>query len=521
MTCNSNNNYVGLFGRLGENGTDYTDKCVISNLSVYGNVSSKGSIVGGIVGELCTGATIENCCFYGDVSGESSVGGIAGMTYNGGYIKNCYHNGSVIAANNCSGGVIGSLRVGNYEFSVNAGVYNSYHTGGNVTATNGNVGGIVGLLEYGEKKTNCTITLENNYYLSSTCDGGYNGESASGYQKLSEEMWSSAVELLELPYVSDNDKINDGYPVFEWQTTPYQFKGSGTADDPYQISSKSELATMRDLINSEYSSSRYNSCYYVQTADIDLQYENWTPIGIRLVDGKEAGRSFFGNYDGQNHIIRNLFVVNDVKFSGLFGSINGSGSIENLVIYGEINSTDASAGGVVGEICNGGGSVRNCAFIGDVTGGGNGTGGVVGYLWMNGSIEGCYHNGTVTNNSDTSVGGVVGHISVGKYEDTDTTMKNCYHVGAVNGAEGKSGSIVGLIQDYDETAGNAYITNCYAIKGQASTMYNGTAAKCEISEVTANMMKYAYTDLGDPFVKASSDSINDGFPNIVIFVICE
>ena len=131
---------------------------------------------------------------------------------------------------------------------------------------------------------------------------------------------------------------------------------------------------------------------------------------------------------------------------------------------------------------------------------------------MNGSIESCYHNGTVTNSGDTSVGGVVGHISVGKYEDTDTTMKNCYHIGAVNGAEGKSGSIVGLIQGYDETAGNAYITNCYAIKGQANVTHNGTAAKCEISEVTANMMKFAYADLGDPFVKANSDSFNDGFP---------
>lgn len=516
LSCTSDNIYVGLFGRLGNNGTDYTGKCVISNLSVYGTVTSATSEInvcaGGIAGELCSGASIVNCSFYGDVVGNSNVGGIAGWTYNGGYIKNCYHNGKVSASNTWAGGVIGSLTVGSGTASVNAGVYNSYHTGGTVTAENGYVGGVVGRKVVAEAKPDCTIELVNNYYLTSSCEGGYNGESASGYQKLSDEMWSSAVELLGAPYVSDTDNINGGYPVFEWQTTPYQFKGSGTADDPYQISSKAELATMRDLINSEYSASRYNSCYYVQTADIDLQYDNWTPIGIRLVDGKEAGRSFFGNYDGQNHTIKNLFVVRDVKFAGLFGSINGSGSIENLVVYGEINSTGPSAGGIVGEICNGGGSVKNCAFIGDVTGGGNGTGGVVGYLWMNGSIEGCYHNGTVTNNSDTSVGGVVGHISVGKYEDTDTTVKNCYHVGAISGADGKSGSIVGLIQDYDETAGNAYITNCYAVKGQANATSNGTATKCEISEVTANMMKFAYADLGEPFVQANSDSVNDGYP---------
>ena len=512
LNCANASNYAGLFGRLGENGKDYTDICVISNLSVYGNVSSDGYAVGGIAGEVCTGATIKNCSFTGNVSGKTDVGGIAGMTYNGGFIQNCYHNGTVSASNAFAGGVIGSLRVGNYEFSENAGVYNSYHTGGLVSATNGNVGGIVGRQEKGEKNTGCVIELTNNYYLSSTCDGGYNGESTSGYQKLSEEMWSSAVELLGSPYVSDTDNINGGYPVFEWQTTPYQFKGSGTADDPYQISSKAELATMRDLINSEYSSSKYNSCYYIQTADIDLQYENWTPIGIRLVDGKEAGRSFYGSYNGQNHVIKNLFVVRDVKFAGLFGSMNGSGAIENLVVYGEVNSTDASAGGVLGEICNGGGTVRNCAFIGDVTGNGYGIGGVVGYLWMNGTIEGCYHNGNVINNAKRSVGGVVGHISVGKYNDTDTTVKNCYHVGTVNGVDGQTGTLVGLVEEFTETAGKAYITNCFAVKGEAGTTYNGSVTKCEISELTSNMMKFAYADLGEPFVKANSDDINGGYP---------
>lgn len=39
------------------------------------------------------------------------------------------------------------------------------------------------------------------------------------------------------------------------------FKGSGTADDPYQISSKEELKKMRDLVNSTYFSSTYGYAY--------------------------------------------------------------------------------------------------------------------------------------------------------------------------------------------------------------------------------------------------------------------
>ena len=513
LSCSSDNNYVGFFGRLGENGTDYTDKCVISNLSIYGTVTgANANCTGGIAGELCSGATVTNCSFTGDVSGKNNVGGIAGMTYNGGNIHNCYHNGTVNASNTWAGGVIGSIRVGNTETSVNATVNNSYHTGGAVTAVNGSVGGVTGRLEKAEKNTNVTITLDNNYYLSSSCEGGYNGDSTYGYQKLSDEMWSSAVELLGSPYVADTDNINGGYPVFEWQTTPYQFKGSGTAEDPYQISNKNELSIMRDLVNSEYSSSKYNSCYYVQTADIDLQYDNWTPIGIRLVDGKEAGRSFFGNYNGQNHVIKNLFVVRDVKFAGLFGSLNGNGAIENLVVYGEVNSSAPSAGGIVGEICNGGGIVRNCAFIGDVTGSADATGGLVGYLWGSGSIESCYHNGTVTNTGGHNAGGIVGHCYVGKYSDTNVTVKNCYHVGAVSGAEGKSGSIAGLVDDLSETAGNAYITNCYVLKGDAPDTCPGNATKVDVSLCTSTMLKASYADLGEPFVKANSDAVNSGYP---------
>lgn len=170
LICSSDNDYVGFFGRLGENGTDYTDKCVISNLSIYGTVTgANANCTGGIAGELCSGATVTNCSFTGDVSGKNNVGGIAGMTYNSGNIHNCYHNGTVNASNTWAGGVIGSIRVGNTETSVNATVNNSYHTGGAVTAVNGSVGDVTGRLEKAEKNTNVTITLDNNYYLSSSC----------------------------------------------------------------------------------------------------------------------------------------------------------------------------------------------------------------------------------------------------------------------------------------------------------------------------------------------------------------
>lgn len=518
LNCNTENNYAGLFGRIGNNGTDSTDKCVISNLSVYGSVTSSGQFVGGITGELCTGASVVNCSFNGDVSGKSSVGGIAGMTYNGGYVRNCYHNGSVTANEN-AGGVIGGLRVGNSDFSVNSGVYNSYHTGGKVTASDAdaNLGGVVGYINYGEKNTDHTITIENNYYLTSTCEFGANRQSVDGCSKLSHDMLIQAAELLGSPYVFNHDaSVNDGYPIFEWQLTPYQFKGSGTKDDPYQISSKEELKTMRDLVNSQFFSGDYKDKCYFQTADIDLKNELWTPIGLRMVNNQETDICFSGSYNGNCHSVKGLNIneQNGNKYRGLFGSIAGNGAVEKLLVYGTVASNGAAVGGIAGEI-TAGGSIRECAFIGNVTGTEDGTGGLAGYLWVSGSIENCYHIGTVTNTGGHNAGGIVGHCLVGKYEDTDITVKNCYNVGAVSGLENRTGSIAGLVEDFSETSGNAFITNCYSIKDDAPATVTGKCTSCDVTVIGQSMLKKAAAELGVVFASSPSDQYNDGYPVFV------
>ena len=520
LNCNSDNSYVGLFGRLGENGTDYTNKCVISNLSVYGNITSKGNIVGGIAGEACAGSTIENCSFNGNVLGNESVGGIAGMTYNGGYIRNCYHNGTVTSTNKNVGGIIGALRVGNYEFSVNAGVYNSYHTGGIVEATNGAVGGICGYLEYGEKNKDCKIILENNYYLSSTCSVGVNGNNSSGCSKLDADFMKNVNELLGSPFVyNESEEINNGYPVFEWQAVPYQFRGSGTADDPYQISSKEELEKMRDLVNSKFFTEQYSNKCYIQTADIDLENELWTPIGTRMINNvDQSAPLFWGSYNGNGHTIKNLYVNETEKnnYSGLFGSHRGNGIIENLIVYGEIKSNGAAVGGIAGEVVNGGGIIRNCAFIGDVTGN-DSVGGIAGVIWQKGTIENCYHIGSVLALTAESnyIGGIVGRLVVGDsgLDNTFAIVRNCYNIGKVTGLSNGIGSIVGNMTHREKVDGEIYVENCYSIKGDVSGNISGNyTTNYDVTELSESMMRNVAGKLGDAFVKNPDSNFNNGYP---------
>lgn len=56
--------------------------------------------------------------------------------------------------------------------------------------------------------------------------------------------------------------------------------GSGTEQDPYRISNAEELQAFRDIVNGENGQTQNTAACAVLTADIDLENQLWTPIGI-------------------------------------------------------------------------------------------------------------------------------------------------------------------------------------------------------------------------------------------------
>lgn len=97
------------------------------------------------------------------------------------------------------------------------------------------------------------------------------------------------------------------------------FLGSGTVEDPYQISSKGDLKQLSNLINNTETNKAYGTKYYIQTSDIDLGNESWTPIGIHWTssDPYSDYLSFSGTYDGKGHSIKGLNVNSPQKYAGL------------------------------------------------------------------------------------------------------------------------------------------------------------------------------------------------------------
>ncbi|MBO4394979.1 MAG: hypothetical protein J5819_01360 [Eubacterium sp.] len=121
--------WIGLFDR---------NKGDIKNLTVTGDVSG-GTRVGGITSE--NNATIDNCSFYGHVTGTGErVGGIAGQSR--GSFLNCYHDDkykdyyTVVQGERYVGGVVG------YLFESTATIDGCYFLNGSVTGRFS--GGIVG-----------------------------------------------------------------------------------------------------------------------------------------------------------------------------------------------------------------------------------------------------------------------------------------------------------------------------------------------------------------------------------------
>ena len=92
----SNYARVGFFGTL-ESGA------VVKNLAVHGTIKNDywaKTYVGGIVGEMMTGSTVENCfsdvdITFGILSHNAYVGGIVGVVFPGVTIKNCINEGDI------------------------------------------------------------------------------------------------------------------------------------------------------------------------------------------------------------------------------------------------------------------------------------------------------------------------------------------------------------------------------------------------------------------------------------------
>lgn len=459
----------GLFG--------YCSDVAVKNLIVNGSITANGSS-GGIVGVVHESCALDEVAFIGSVNG-TDAGGLVGRLDGKANIIQCYHNGSVKGKN--AGGLVGTAENTNKITTETFFIRNSYHTNGAVSGTS--IGGIIGAGSGHE--------LENCFYLKGSTSSTKNGIAAN------ETVMKSLSETIEVPFTdNDNASLNNGYPVFTWQISRYEFDGKGTKDDPYLIWQKEDLIALQEYVNNPAYHDSYANAYYQQIGDIDLGDIQWEAIGM------SEELAFNGVYDGGYYTVFGLNASGET-YSGLFGQVGATSNgrnagIYNIIIeYGTSSSSTGVVGGTAAVLMNGA-TADSCAVIGDLYGD-SGVGGIVGIVRKSGTITNSYHNGNVNGNS--RVGGILGYAESGT-----ARIENCYHtVGTVEGVE-HLGAIAGYVD------GSVKIDNCYYLAGTCNGAVDGRS-NTGVTITNETVLKSMAPMLGEAYIdNVYSVYFNDGYP---------
>ena len=190
LTVTTNDQYVGLFGRLGKAGT--VKNVVMDGIQItcnhrlgyaggvagfsWGGTIENCSVSGSVSGTICAGgvvgiqweASITGCSSSATVKGMVQVGGVAGETNSGATMAACYATGNVTIEIDPIDNIRGGGLVG---FNAGSSVLACYATG-NVTSTGSSTG-----------KVHIGGFLGNNYTTVTACYWKNNHEQGIGYNK--------------------------------------------------------------------------------------------------------------------------------------------------------------------------------------------------------------------------------------------------------------------------------------------------------------------------------------------------
>lgn len=139
-----------------------------------------------------------------------------------------------------------------------------------------------------------------------------------------------------------------------WAQTPNQYYsidiyaesyagGDGSKTNPYKIATAKQLAKLARDVNNGNTSQAFLGKYFKLTADIDLSDGIWMPIGkyYNYGYGKDNNRLFFGKFDGDGHVIKNMHIqwegTDAWSAWGLFSTLQGASNtnlttVTNLII---------------------------------------------------------------------------------------------------------------------------------------------------------------------------------------------
>lgn len=273
-------------------------------------------------------------------------------------------------------------------------------------------------------------------------------------------------------------------------------------DGVYTINNLKELQIFRNTVNA---GNNYQGKTVKLTADIDLNGEEWIPIGT-------SKNPFNGTFDGQNHTISNLVITGSNSDVGLFGRTN-NGEVKNLTVNNAKVSGYLNVGVVAGTpyttkytniTVSGHVEVNGYAYVG-------GVGGKNAYAnWTNVTVnaDDTSYVKADSENYRTYVGGVIGFMGEGGHtfqnisSNIDVTGSTC-DVGGITGIAHYGNKFINVTCSGDVTTLVDNVVNACESGGIAGVWHNGG------SPVTFEELTYTGT-LSAPNVEEEFTFPNSG-----------
>lgn len=458
----------GLIGRAGAGGE-------VRSSYVEGAISSIDPVrasSGGLIGEVDV--------FFGDsaplvisetfadvdqtynlanlLSGNSGIGGLIGR------LKNT-QDGAVVVRDNYAigsitlntayddlapGGLIGVM-------DANSVVVNTYAAVA-MSAGDAVAGGLIGV---GSDLTNTTSS-----FWDTTVSGTTTSQAGVGLisRKLREvetfttNLGTAAWDFDDVWEIGGSDFFS--YPFFQnvgGATRPGKIdapfpKGTGIAEDPYQIFDWNDLSRVREHLDAFFlmanSLDAETEGYANQIGSISALANGgtgWKPIGDddSGTDWQNYTKPFTGQFDGNDQTIDGLIISNGGVLSGLFAITDGA-LIKDLSLTNVNISGSNEVGGLVGVAADS--SIENVSIQGTVTGSSTHVGGLVGRMTAGSKIDSSSAIATVTGLE--IVGGLVGVMNT---NDISIGIQQSSATGAVIasttiGTRARAGGLVGQLE---------------------------------------------------------------------------
>ncbi|NDW08472.1 MBG domain-containing protein [Dysgonomonas sp. 520] len=267
--------------------------------------------------------------------------------------------------------------------------------------------------------------------------------------------------------------------------------GDGSEDNPFLISSKTDMETLATTVNSGNS---YAGKYFLLTKS--LTEENDT---VTTIVGTSSANCFSGVFDGKEHkiAIRIEMLSNNNIHCGLFGNVRNA-HIKNISVIGSI-SYSSNSYSYVGGICGYAYSsiITNCYNMAIVSYSSSSyysyAGGICGYANSATIITGCYNTGNISSNSHSNsnysyAGGICGYVN-------SSTVTDSHNSGKVSSHSSLAGGICGYTD-------SATVSNCHNTGNITSTSTTSSYAGGICGNVKSSNVTDCY-NTGDVFSSTS------------------